>query len=152
MRHQKKRHLLSRPNDQRRALIRNLTTQVLQHGSVQTTEAKAKAVRSHVEKMITLAKRGDLSARRQVSSFLLENRSSKPMVLKGKDAENIDETQYRVVEQGKKKAKVRQKTVAQRLFESIAPKYADRNGGYTRILKLPPRRGDGAPMAIIELV
>jgi large subunit ribosomal protein L17 len=156
MRHQKKRHRLGLPADQRRALLRNLTTQVLKHGRVETTEAKAKAVKAEVEHMITLAKRGkeDLSARRAVSSYLLENRSSKPVVLTVEKKDIIDETKYRVVKRDdkSKSVKAREKTVAQRLFETIAPGYADRNGGYVRILHLPPRRGDGAPMALIELV
>lgn len=157
MRHRVKRHRVGRPADQRRALLRTLTTQVLKYGRVQTTEAKAKAVKKEVEKMISLAKRGkeDLSARRAVSAYLLEKRSSQPKVLnlEKKDSQ-IDETLYVVVKRDdkKKQAKVREKTVAQRLFESIAPKYADRNGGYVRILHLPPRRGDGAAMALIELV
>ena len=164
MRHKKKRHRLGRPADQRRALLRTLTTQVLDHGRVVTTEAKAKAVRSEVERMITLAKRGsdDLSARRAVSSYLLENRSSQlKTITLGKD-ESLDETRYREVEvknEARKerlkqanKVRVRQKTVAQRLFETIAPRYTERNGGYVRVLRMPARRGDGAPMALIELV
>ena len=100
MRHKVKRHRLGRPADQRRALLRNLTTQVLDHGRVITTEAKAKAVRSEVERMITLAKRGseDLSARRAVSSYLLEKRSSQlKTIALGKD-ESLDETRFREVE------------------------------------------------------
>lgn len=157
MRHQKKRHKLNRPADQRRALLRTLTTQVLKYGRVTTTEAKAKAVRAEVEHMITLAKRGkeDLSARRAVSSYLLEKRSAQPRVLALKDKnEAIDETRFNVVKRDEKgkKVKVREKTVAQQLFENIAPKYSDRNGGYVRVLHLPARKGDGAPMALIELV
>lgn len=157
MRHKKKRHRLNRPADQRRALLRTLTTQVLKHGRVTTTEAKAKAVKSEVERMITLAKRGkeDLSARRAVSAYLLEKRTSQPKVLTVKDKnESIDENKYVVVKRDdkSKEVKVREKTVAQQLFESIAPRYADRNGGYCRVLHMPPRRGDGAPMALIELV
>lgn len=156
MRHQKKRHKLGLPADQRRALLRNMVTQVLKHGRVETTEAKAKAVKAEVERMITLAKRGkeDLSARRAVSAYLLENRSSRPVVLTVENKDVVDETKYRVVKRNEKstQVKAREKTVAQRLFETIAPRYADRNGGYVRILHLPPRRGDGAPMALIELV
>jgi len=157
MRHQKKRHKLNRPADQRRALLRTLTTQVLKYGRVTTTEAKAKAVRAEVEHMITLAKRGkeDLSARRAVSSYLLEKRSAQPRVLALKDkSEAIDETRFNIVKRDEKgkKVKVREKTVAQQLFENIAPKYSDRNGGYVRVLHLPARKGDGAPMALIELV
>ena len=83
MRHQKKRHRLGLPADQRRALLRNLVTQVLKHGRVETTEAKAKAVKAEVERMISLAKRGkqDLSASRAVPVYLLENSPRPPVAL-----------------------------------------------------------------------
>ena len=102
--------------DQRRAMLRSLVTSFLKHGRIETTETRAKETRSIAEKMITLAKRGDLHARRQVLSYVLEEE------------------------------------VVKTLFEEIAPKYAERNGGYSRIIKTMPRRGDAAPMAIIELV
>lgn len=107
---------LGRPTDQRKAMLRNLVTSFLKHGKIETTETRAKETRSIAEKMITLAKRGDLHARRQVLSFVTEE------------------------------------TVVQRLFEEIGPKYAERNGGYTRIYKVGPRRGDGAEVVILELV
>lgn len=107
---------LGRPTDQRKAMLRNLVTSFLKHGKIETTETRAKEARSIAEKMITLAKRGDLHARRQVLSFVTEE------------------------------------AVVQRLFEEIAPKYAERNGGYTRIYKVGPRRGDGAEVVILELV
>lgn len=156
MRHKKKKNRLGLPADQRRAVLRTLTTQVLRHGRIKTTEAKAKAVKKYIEKMITLAKRGqgDLHAHRQVSSYLLEPRSSQSMTLAKTKESEVDTTQYKVVkaDDKKKQVKVRAKTVAQRLFEQIAPRYADRNGGYVRILHLQARRGDGAPMALVELV
>ena len=105
-----------RPTNQRRALLRDLATAVLKNERIITTEAKAKAIRPIVEKMITLGKRGDLHARRQALSYLLEE------------------------------------DVVTKLFQDIAPRYADRNGGYTRLYKAAPRRGDGAPQAILELV
>ena len=107
---------LGRPTDQRMAMLRNLTTSFLKHGRIETTEARAKETKRLAEKMITLAKRGDLHARRQVLAYV------------------IDET------------------VVNNLFTDIAPKYAERNGGYTRIIKKGPRRGDAAEMAFIELV
>lgn len=113
---------LGRTTDNRLSLLRNLASELIIHERIETTEAKAKELRSAVEKMITLGKRGDLSARRQAAAFLYEQN------------EYEDET------------------VIQKLFEEIAPRYEDRQGGYTRILKLGPRRGDGAKMAIIELV
>lgn len=100
----------------RRAILRNMTTSVLAHGKVETTEVKAKEVRRVVDKMITLGKKGDLASYRQACSYLLDE------------------------------------DVAHKLFKEIAPVYADRNGGYTRVLKTGYRRGDAAPMAIIELV
>jgi large subunit ribosomal protein L17 len=117
VRHQKQRHKLSRSAAHRRALLRNLAKEVIDHERVQTTEAKAKAVKPEVEKLITLAKRGDLHARRQALSAL------------GQD-----------------------KFVVHKLFEEVAPRYSDRPGGYTRILKLGPRRSDSTEMVYIELV
>ncbi|SNX54400.1 large subunit ribosomal protein L17 [Thermoanaerobacterium sp. RBIITD] len=107
---------LGRPHDQRRAMLRNLTTSFLNYGRMETTETRAKEVKSIAEKMITLAKKGDLHSRRQALAYLTDE------------------------------------TVVKKLFDEIAPKYSERNGGYTRILKLGPRRGDAAPLAIIELV
>lgn len=107
---------LGRNSSQRRAMLRNLTTALLEHGRIETTEPKAKEVRRIAEKMITLGKAGDLAARRQALAYLTDE------------------------------------TVVKNLFDEIAPKYADRQGGYTRIMKLGPRRGDSAQMAIIELV
>ncbi|SKC35398.1 50S ribosomal protein L17 [Maledivibacter halophilus] len=107
---------LGRPTDHRNLMLRNLVTSLLKNGRIQTTETRAKETRKIAEKMITLAKRGDLHARRQVLAYMLDE------------------------------------TVVKNLFDEIAPKYAERNGGYTRILKLGPRRGDAAPMAILELL
>jgi large subunit ribosomal protein L17 len=115
MRHQKKRHLLGRPADQRKAVLRALTTAALRHDRIETTEAKAKAAVSVIEEMITLAKRGDLHARRQAAAYIYE------------------------------------KEVVKRLFDEVGPRFKDRNGGYARIVKTAPRRGDAAPMAIISL-
>lgn len=107
---------LGRPTDQRKAMLRGLTTSLLKSGRIETTVSKAKEIRKTTEKMITFAKRGDLHARRQVLSYVYDE------------------------------------TVVKNLFDEIAPKYTDRNGGYTRIMKLGPRRGDGSEMVIIELV
>jgi large subunit ribosomal protein L17 len=117
MRHQKTRNKLSRSSAHRRALLRNLVKQALTHERIQTSEAKAKALRPELERLITLAKRGDLHARRQALSAL------------GQD-----------------------KFAVYKLFEEVAPRYADRPGGYTRILKLGPRRSDSTEMVLIELV
>ena len=107
---------LGRPTDQRKAMLRNLVTSFLKHGKIETTVTRAKETQSLAEKMITLAKRGDIHARRQVLAFVTEE------------------------------------TVVTKLFDEIAPQYAERNGGYTRIYKMGPRRGDGAEVVILELV
>ncbi|MBF0699942.1 MULTISPECIES: 50S ribosomal protein L17 [Streptococcus] len=123
---------LGRTSSQRKAMLRDLTTDLLINESIVTTEARAKEIRKTVEKMITLGKRGDLHARRQAAAFVRNEIASEVY-----DAEND---------------KIVTTTALQKLFSDIAPRYADRNGGYTRILKTEPRRGDAAPMAIIELV
>ena len=123
---------LGRTSSKRKAMLRDLTTDLLINESIVTTEARAKEIRKTVEKMITLGKRGDLHARRQASAFVRNEIAS----------ENFDEATEKYTSQ----------TALQKLFDEIAPRYAERNGGYTRILKTEPRRGDAAPMAIIELV
>ena len=117
MRHQRNRHKLSRDSAHRKALMMNLSKELIDHERIETTCAKAKAVKPEVERLITLAKRGDLHARRQALSSL------------GQD-----------------------KFVVHKLFEEVAPRYADRPGGYTRILKLGPRRSDATEMVYLELV
>lgn len=123
---------LGRTSSQRKAMLRDLTTDLLINESIVTTEARAKEIRKTVEKMITLGKRGDLHACRQAAAFVRNEIAS----------ENFDEATEKYSSQ----------TALQKLFDEIAPRYAERNGGYTRILKTEPRRGDAAPMAIIELV
>lgn len=113
---------LGRNSSARKALFRDLVTDLFIYERIQTTEAKAKEVRSIAEKLITLAKKGDLSARRQVASFVRRER--------------VDEDQDAI----------------QKLFSELAERYAERQGGYTRILKLGPRQGDSAPMVYLELV
>ena len=107
---------LGRTSAQRKAMLRSLATALIENGKIETTETRAKEARSIAEKMITLAKRGDLHARRQVLAYVLEE------------------------------------DVVKTLFDEIAPKYAERNGGYTRMIKKGPRRGDGAEVVILELV
>lgn len=122
---------LGRTSSQRKALLRDLTTAVIMNGSIETTEARAKETRRMVEKMITLGKRGDLHARRQAAAFI---RNNVPY------AETTEDGTTRKV------------TPLQVLFDEVAPRYEGRNGGYTRIVKLDNRRGDAAPMVILELV
>jgi large subunit ribosomal protein L17 len=117
MRHQKQRNKLSRDSAHRRALLRNLSREVIEHERIKTSQAKAKAVKPKVEKLITLGKRGDTHARRQALAEL------------GQD-----------------------KFLVHKLFEEVAPRYAERPGGYTRIVKLGPRRSDSTEMVFLELV
>ena len=107
---------LGRPSAHRKSMLRNLVTDLFREGRIQTTDCRAKEARREAEKLITLAKRGDLHARRQVLAYVFDE------------------------------------TVVTKLFEEIAPKYEDRNGGYTRILKLGPRQGDNAEVVFLELV
>ncbi|QKS69702.1 50S ribosomal protein L17 [Paenalkalicoccus suaedae] len=115
---------LGRDSSARKALLRDLTTDLIINERIETTESKAKELRSVAEKMITLGKRGDLHARRQAAAFV---RKEVADTESGQDA-------------------------IQKLFDDVAKRYEDRQGGYTRVLKLGPRRGDGAEMAVVELV
>lgn len=116
MRHRCKVKMLALPADQRKALMRSLATEIIRHGQIKTTLIRAKAVRSEVDRMITLAKDGSLAARRRALGYIY-------------DKDLVDE-----------------------LFRAVADRYANRNGGYTRIVRTKRRRGDNAEMAIIELV
>ncbi|GBF12066.1 MULTISPECIES: 50S ribosomal protein L17 [Tepidibacillus] len=115
---------LGRNSAARKALFRDLVTDLIINERIETTESKAKEVRSIAEKLITLAKRGDLHARRQVAEYVRKEVADRES---GQDA-------------------------VQKLFSEIAPRFAERQGGYTRILKIGPRRGDAAPMVYLELV
>ena len=117
MRHQKARGKLSRDSAHRKALLMNLSKEIIEHERIKTSAPKAKAVKPEIERLITLAKRGDLHARRQALSTLAQD-----------------------------------KFAVHKLFEELGPRYADRPGGYTRILKLGPRRSDSTEMVFIELV
>jgi len=107
---------LGRTSDQRKAMLRAMTTYLFENGKIETTFSRAKEVQPVAEKMVTLGKKKTLASYRQALSY------------------------------------VTKEDVAKKLFDEIAPKYADRNGGYTRVTRLGPRRGDAAEMAIIELV
>ncbi|MGO3169700.1 MAG: 50S ribosomal protein L17 [Bavariicoccus seileri] len=121
---------LGRTSSQRKALLRDLTTDLIINEQITTTEARAKEIRSTTEKMITLGKKGTLAARRQAAAFV-----------RNEVADVREEDDDIVIE-----------TALQKLFGSLAERYADRQGGYTRILKIGERKGDGAPMVIIEFV
>src|SRR5271166_3070628 len=116
MRHRNAGYKLGRNTSHRRALLRNLVTSILLEDRVETTLVKAKAARPHVEKLITLGKKGDLHSRRQALSYLMTGEA------------------------------------VSRLFDTVAPRYGDRNGGYLRIVRTGFQRGDGAEKAYIELL
>jgi large subunit ribosomal protein L17 len=116
MRHHRAGKKLGRDSAHRKALYANLACSLIEHGRIQTTEAKAKAVKPFAEQMITLGRRGDLHARRQALSNL------------------------------------RSQEVVHKLFSEVAPRFAERPGGYSRIVKLGPRQGDAAEMVYLELV
>jgi large subunit ribosomal protein L17 len=117
MRHQKTRKKLSRDSAHRKSLLMNLSKELIEHERIKTTEAKAKAVKPEIEKLITLAKRDTLHARRQALSTLAQD-----------------------------------KFAVHKLFVEVAPRYAERPGGYTRILKIGQRAGDATEMVFLELV
>jgi len=138
---------LGRTSNKRRAMLRALVTDLIIYGRIETTEMRAKEVKRIADKMITLGKKDTLASRRQAAAYLLNK------VAKAEEKE-VD---VNVRENGKvtgtiKKTKLVEQTAVQKLFEETAPKYADRNGGYTRVIKTAPRRGDNAPMAIIEFI
>ena len=115
MRHRKKKNTLGRPADQRKAVLRTLTNSFFKSGEIKTTRGKARVLQREVERLVTLAKRGDLHARRQVSGFLYE------------------------------------KDVVKKLFNETVGNLKSKKGGYTRLIKTLPRRGDAAPTAILQL-
>ncbi|MBQ8168788.1 50S ribosomal protein L17 [bacterium] len=142
MRHQTKKHTLGKAQDQRDALLRSLATELFTHGEIKTTLARAKALKPYAEEIITYAKKGDLNSRRQAAKFIFDKETGKYMDLA--TGEVFDAPQA--------DKKLAAETVLRKLFVVIGKKYADRNGGYTRIYHLPPRRGDAAEMALIQLV
>ena len=117
MRHGKKNRKFGRKANVRRGFIRSLAIALITHGSIKTTEARAKELRPYIEKLITTARGGEIATRRLIAARLGN-----------------------------------QETLANKLVDEIAPTYVDRDGGYTRITKLPQRQGDGSPMAVIEFV
>lgn len=142
MRHQTKKHTLGKAQDQRDALLRSLATELFMHGEIKTTLARAKALKPYAEEIITYAKKGDLNSRRQAAKFIFDKETGKYMDLA--TGEVFDTPQA--------DKKLATETVLRKLFVVIGKKYSDREGGYTRIYHLPPRRGDAAEMALIQLV
>ncbi|OJF90166.1 50S ribosomal protein L17 [Alkalibacterium sp. 20] len=121
---------LGRTSSQRKAMLRDLTSDLFINERIVTTVTRAKEVSKMADRMITLGKRGDLHARRQAAAFVRNELAT------------VSETEDEIVVQ----------SVLQKLFNDLGPRFAERNGGYTRVLKMGPRRGDGAPMAVLELV
>ncbi len=135
MRHRVAGKRLGRSQAHRKSLRRNLATSLFYHGYVETTEAKAKAVRGYAEKLISVAKRGVAAAEEDPSRGVHARRLAEGRIyrwIKDEEGEWVD--------------------VLAILFEEIAPRYMDRPGGYTRIYKLGPRKGDAAPMVLLQLV
>lgn len=120
---------LGRTSSQRKAMLRDLVSDLIINERIITTVTRAKETSKLADKMISLGKKGDLHSRRQAASFLRNELAT------------VEETEEEIVVQ----------TVLQKLFDDVAPRFEDRNGGYTRVLKTEPRRGDGAPMAVLEL-
>jgi large subunit ribosomal protein L17 len=143
MRHQCKRNKLGKAQDQRKALLRALATELFLHGEIVTTKSRAKALKPYAEGLITMAKKGDLNSRRNALRFIYDRETGRFM-----DAETKELVESSKVE-GKK---VMPETVLRKLFVEISKQYEGRNGGYTRIYNLPPRRGDAVDMALIQLV
>ena len=145
MRHQCKKHHLGLAADQRKALLRSLVSALFTHNEINTTMARAKALKPYAEKLISLAKRGDLHARRQAARFLFDQKTDRLLNAQTGEVITADTDLNENV-------KTVEETVLRKLFGEIAKNYADRNGGYIRIYRMPPRRGDAAEMALIQLV
>jgi len=142
MRHQCKKYSLGKAQDQRKALLRSLATELFTYGEIKTTMTRAKALKSYAEGVITLAKKGDLASRRLAGKYIFD-----------KEIGNfINVETGEVIETKSEDKKVVTQTVLRKLFSQIGKKYQSRQGGYTRIFRLPPRRGDAADMALIQLV
>ena len=142
MRHQTKKHTLGKAQDQRKALLRSLATELFVHGEITTTLARAKALKPYAEKVISLAKKGDLNSIRQAAKYIYNKETGKYMDLASGE----------VFEAPQADKKLASQTVLRKLFVIIGKKYSEKKGEYTRIYHLPPRRGDASEMALIQLV
>jgi large subunit ribosomal protein L17 len=132
MRHRCKVHHLGKPADQCKALLRSLATSLFAHDEIVTTLVRAKALKEQADRIVTLAKRGDVHAIRQVRKLIYHSKTGE-MLTDDKNRETPE-------------------TVLRRIFTKVGPRFQERKGGYTRVLQMPPRRGDAAPMALIQLV
>jgi large subunit ribosomal protein L17 len=148
MRHKVDRRKLGLPSDQRRALLNNLARQMVRVGYVQTTHGRAKELQRIVEKLVTQGKKDTIPARREARKILVGHSASSPRpenVLAGKtDAEKLQILKERSLLNGE--------DLVRHLFDNVAPRFKDRPGGYTRLTKTGQRRGDAAPMAVLEFV
>ncbi|MBO5386446.1 50S ribosomal protein L17 [bacterium] len=142
MRHQTKKHTLGKAQDQRKALLRSLATELFVHGEITTTMARAKALKPYAEKIITLAKKGDLHSIRQAARYIYNKETGKFMDLASGEVFETQQADKKLASQ----------TVLRKLFVIIGKQYSEKKGGYTRIYHLPPRRGDATEMALIQLV
>ncbi len=140
MRHQTKKHTLGKAQDQRKALLRSLATELFVHGEIITTMARAKALKPYAEQIITLAKKGDLNSRRQALRYVFDKEIGNFINLETGEINEV------------KDEKSAPQTVLRKLFVVIGKEYSSRQGGYTKIFRLPPRRGDASEMALIQLV
>jgi large subunit ribosomal protein L17 len=160
MRHRKAGRTLGRTSGQRKNLYRSLVTALLLHERVQTTEAKARAIRRHAEKLITLSRRGQTE--RILELARANDQAALAQLIQAKRAEKLLSTDPDELEQAVRAMGVSARRLAEgrlngpdavrKLFDELGPRYMDRPGGYTRTLKLGYRKGDAAPMALIELV
>ena len=140
MRHQTKKHTLGLAQDQRKALLRSLATDLFVHGEIITTMARAKALKPYAEQIITLAKKGDLNSRRQALRYVFDKEIGNYINLETGEINEV------------KDEKSAPQTVLRKLFVVLGKEYSSRQGGYTKIFRLPPRRGDASEMALIQLV
>lgn len=131
MRHRKKVHLLARPADQRKAIVRSLVTKLFVHDQIVTTKGRAMAVKEQVDRIVTLARRGDLHAIRQVARLIYNEKTGGEITLHGKALPE---------------------TVLRKIFNVVGPQFKNRTSGFVRVVNAPPRRGDAAPMALLQLL
>jgi large subunit ribosomal protein L17 len=132
MRHQNRLKKLGRPADQRKAMLRSLSTSLFLHGEITTTLTRAKALVSEASRVVTWAKKGDVPAVRLAARWIFNVKTDKTFMSRHDKPLPVTLLRY--------------------IFEEVGPRYKDRNGGYIRIIQAPPRRGDNAKMAIVQLV
>ena len=163
MRHQVKGRRLSRSTGHRNMLRRSLITELFRHERIKTTAAKAKAVRGDAEKLITLARnRGDAErlvdlatdGDEETLKRLLTDAQARRLLAAAEDEETLGREAYAIAAHAQRLVgkEITDREILYKLFSDIAPRFVDRNGGYTRLLKLSPRKGDRAEMVVLELV